>query len=354
MSGSLASWIEDYLNYLHYQKNASPHTLRNYGSDLEQFVSFLTHSTAGDERPAPELEQIDNLTIREFLGSLYQRRNKKSSIARKLATLRSFMKYLSAQGAIPSNPAKIVASPKLEKRLPDYLSLAAVSELVEAADATTDPGKRDRAILELLYAAGLRVSELVGLDQGDVDLRERLVKVVGKGRKERIVPFGQKATEALEAYLDVRRKLTKAGSSCSASGSKQDADTDSGRGGREDARTQATQLLMRPRSAQEAVFLNSRGGRLTSRSIGNIVNRYVGQLAQRLKVHPHTLRHTFATHMLNAGADLRSIQELLGHESLSTTQKYTHVSMEQLVRIYQSCHPRARKVAPASQRKKTP
>jgi len=354
MSGPLASWIEDFLNYLRYQKNASPHTLRNYGSDLDQFYRFLTHSPAGDPRPEPELEQIDNLTIREFLGSLYQRRNKKSSVARKLATLRSFMKYMSAQGAIPSNPAKIVASPKLEKLLPDYLSLDAVSELVEAADATTDPGKRDRAILELLYAAGIRVSELVGLDLVDVDLREGLLKVVGKGRKERIVPFGQRATEALEAYLEARRKLARAGSYPPASGPKQDAVTGGGQSGREDVRTQAPQPRMKAPSAPEAVFLNSRGARLTSRSIGNIVNRYVGQLAQRLKVHPHTLRHTFATHMLNAGADLRSIQELLGHESLSTTQKYTHVSMEELVRVYQSCHPRAKKPDRASQRKKTP
>lgn len=316
MAESLELWIEKFLDYLRFQRNASPHTLRNYTSDLQQFLSHLTHTPEGETRPAPELVQIDNLTIREFLGALYQKRNTKASVARKLATLRSFMKFLSAQGAIQTNPAKIVASPKLESRLPDYVSIDAMTQLIEAPDTDTDLGKRDRVILEMLYGAGLRVSELVGLNLGDISVGEGLIKVVGKGRKERIVPFGKRAAEALESYFLVRTKRVRARASSRTK-----------TGAREG----------------EAVFLNFRGGRLTSRSVGNIVDRYVGQLAQKLKVHPHTLRHTFATHMLNAGADLRTIQELLGHESLSTTQKYTHVSAEQLVRIYQSCHPRAGK-----------
>jgi integrase/recombinase XerC len=225
------------------------------------------------------------------------------------------MKYLSVQEVIHANPAKIVASPKQEMRLPDYMTLDAIVSLVEAPDTSTDLGKRDRAILELLYAAGLRVGELVGLNLGDISLGEGLVRCVGKGRKERIVPFGRRAAESLESYLQVRGKRIKIGS------------------------LQTKELM----PAAEAVFLNFRGGRLTGRSVGNIVDHHVGKLAQRLKVHPHTLRHTFATHMLSAGADLRSIQELLGHESLSTTQKYTHVSVEQLVRVYESCHPRAKK-----------
>ncbi len=314
MAETLALWIEKFLEYLRFQRNASPHTIRNYASDLEQFYFYLTHTPEGEDRPAPELEQIDNLTIREFLGALYQKSNKKSSVARKLATLRSFMKFLSAHEAVSANPAKNVASPKLESRLPDYMTIEAVTNLVEAPDAGTDIGKRDRSILELLYGAGLRVGELVGLNVGDVSLDEGLVRVVGKGRKERIVPFGRRAAEALQAYLQVRGKWLRANRSPQA----------------------------KSKSA-EAVFLNFRGGRLTSRSVGNIVDHYVGQLAERLKVHPHTLRHTFATHMLSAGADLRVIQELLGHESLSTTQKYTHVSVEQLIRVYQSCHPRAGK-----------
>jgi integrase/recombinase XerC len=197
------------------------------------------------------------------------------------------------------------------------MTIDAVVSLIEAPDSGTDAGKRDRAILELLYGAGLRVGELIGLNLGDISLGERLVRVVGKGRKERIVPFGTRAMEALEAWLGVRGKRIKVGKSPKA------------------ARDRV--------SAVEAVFLNFRGGRLTTRSVWNIVDQYVEQLAQRLKVHPHTLRHTFATHMLSAGADLRAIQELLGHESLSTTQKYTHVSVEQLLRVYQTCHPRAKK-----------
>jgi integrase/recombinase XerC len=317
MAEILASWIEKYLDYLRYQRNASPHTVRNYASDLQQFYSFLITGTDGQERPAPDLEQIDNLTIREFLGALYQRSNRKSSVARKLATLRSFMKFLAAQGAIRANPAKIVASPKLDTHLPDYMTIDAVTNLVEAPDTDTDLGKRDRAILELLYSAGLRVGELVGLNLGDVSLNEGLVRVVGKGRKERICPFGKRALDAIEVYIRAREKL--AG---------------------------ASKMRNRKGAAPGALFLNSRGGRLTSRSIGNIVDHHVGELSQRLKVHPHTLRHTFATHMLSAGADLRAIQELLGHESLSTTQKYTHVSVEQLMRVYKNCHPRAKKISP--------
>jgi integrase/recombinase XerC len=190
------------------------------------------------------------------------------------------------------------------------MSLDAITELVEAPASENTAGKRDGAILELLYGSGLRVSELVGLDLGDIQMGDRLLRVLGKGSKERIVPFGEKAALALSRYLAVRQELL---------------------------------VKSNRQSADDAVFLNARGRRLTTRSIGYLVDRYVGAVAQRLKVHPHTLRHTFATHMLDAGADLRSIQELLGHESLSTTQKYTHVSMEQLVRVYRSAHPRAKK-----------
>lgn len=313
MSLTLASWIEQYLAHLRYQRDASPHTIRNYASDLYQFHHYLTHTTAGEQRPAPELEQIDHLTIREFLGVLYQKKNRKSSIARKLASLRSFMKYLAGQGVIPTNPAKNVASPKQEKSLPDYLTADVMAELLEAPRTERKFGARDQAIIELFYATGIRVSELAGLDMDDLDLEGGYVRVVGKGRKERIVPFGRKAAEAIRAYLGTRHELRA---------------SDRGSG-------------VTP--AGDAVFLNFRGRRLTTRGLARIVDRLVVRLAQRLRVHPHTLRHTFATHLLNAGADLRAIQELLGHESLSTTQKYTHVSTEQLVRVYQSCHPRAKR-----------
>jgi integrase/recombinase XerC len=264
-------------------------------------------------RPEPELEQIDNLTIREFLGVLYQHKNRKSSVARKLASLRSFMRYLTGQGVVPANPAKSVASPRKEQHLPDFLTADAVTELLDGAFADRVLGVRDQAIFELFYATGIRVSEIVGLDLQELDLEEGFLRVVGKGSKERIVPFGRKAADALHTYFEVRGELSARGQG-----------TGRGRQG-------------------NAVFLNFRGIRLTTRGVALIVDRHVARLAQRLRVHPHTLRHTFATHMLDAGADLRSIQELLGHESLSTTQKYTHVSTEQLMRVYRSCHPRAKK-----------
>ncbi|MCL2877416.1 MAG: tyrosine recombinase XerC [Acidobacteria bacterium] len=310
MDETPAEWIEKFLEYLRTQRNVSSHTLRNYESDLRQFYLYLTTSPDGKERPAPEIGDIDNLTIREFLGALYEKHNKKSSAARKLATLRSFLKYLAARGVIRTSPARTVASPKKELRLPDYMTVDTVEELMEMPDTNTPAGVRDRAILELLYGSGLRVSELVGLDLENISMSERLVRVFGKGQKERIVPFGRKAAAALEKYLTERHTLA------------------------------AKKQTARP-DERNALFLNlKRGGRLTGRSVGNIMDRYVALLAKKLKAHPHTLRHTFATHMLNSGADLRAIQELLGHESLATTQRYTHVSVDQLLRVYQTCHPR--------------
>ena len=311
MTKTLSEWIDKFLEYLRTERNVSPHTLRNYESDLRQFYLYLTTAPDGNERPAPEIVDIDNLTIREFLGALYEKRNKKSSAARKLATLRSFMKYLAAHEVIKTSPARTVTSPKKELHLPDYMSLDAVEELMEMPDLNTDSGARDRAILELLYGSGLRVSELVGLDLENISINDRLARVLGKGQKERIVPFGHKAAAALEKYLAQRPALA------------------------------AKMRAPRPENIN-ALFLNLNfGGRLTARSVGNIVDRYVTLLAKKLKAHPHTLRHTFATHMLDSGADLRAIQELLGHESLSTTQIYTHVSADQLLRVYQNCHPRA-------------
>jgi integrase/recombinase XerC len=306
VSTPLGEWLARYLQYLEFQRGASPHTLRNYASDLEQFRRHLTRTRDGAERPEPELDQIDHLTIREFLGALHARRTRKSSIARKLASVRSFFRYLARQRAIPSNPARLVATPRQERRLPDFLDERSASALVEAPPADARSGLRDRAILELLYASGLRVGELVGLDVGDLDLDGGLVRALGKGNKERIVPFGSEARRALEAYLAERPRTAR------------------GAGGRE-----------------PALFLNQRGGRLTARSVHALVSRYAAGLPERRRAHPHTLRHSFATHLLGSGADLRSIQELLGHESLSTTQKYTHVGIEELIRTHRRCHPRA-------------
>ena len=296
--------IGGFLDHLKYEKNCSPHTVLNYRRDLDEFLDYLTR---GKEAP-PQAGEIDHITIRDFIGHLVKKGNAKSSTARKLATLRSFFRHLHGAGEIAANPARLVRTPKLSRRNPRFLSVAEVETVLELPDPATDAGARDRAILELLYASGLRVAELVGLNLEDVSLEERLVKVLGKGRKERIVPFGEKARQALRVYLEARRGI-----------------------------------LLRRRSVSQpnALFLNLRGGRLTARSVQRGLAGHLKRAALHLNVHPHLMRHSFATHLLNNGADLRGIQELLGHQSLSTTQKYTHVSVQELMKVYRASHPRA-------------
>jgi len=331
--------IQKYIEYMRSVRNASPHTLVNYGNDLEQFVAFLT--PPGTE--TPKLGQITHHVIREFVAHLHDTGLEKSSIARKLAALRSFFKYCLREGRLNENPARLVATPKLPKRVPVVLSAEEMNgflnqlagtgtgegirggqnsqrDLNEAAERQGgSPGiqedglllPRDRAILELLYAAGLRVSELTGLNLTDMDQKEQMLRVRGKGNKERIVPYGQKAAQALRAYWPVRDSLLQ-------------ESAEAGRG-----------------ASADAVFLNYRGRRLTQRSVGRIVKKYVKLVNVNWDLHPHSLRHAFATHLLADGADLRAIQELLGHQSLSTTQKYTHASIRQLMDIYDKAHPHA-------------
>ena len=335
--------IGKYFEYLRAVKNSSPHTISNYGKDLQQFATFL--SPPGLEPPA--LSAITHNTIREFVGYLHDQGLQKSSIARKLAALRSFFKYCVLEGRLNENPARLVPTPKLPKRIPSVLSaeemngflnqLAAmgpspgiggeISKKRPRPAAKSSPSRfakledeglllrRDRALLELLYAAGLRVSELTGLNYTDIEQKERMLRVRGKGDKERIVPYGTKAQEALEKYWPLRDQLSLQASST--------------RGRHRDA----------PHT--EAVFLNYAGRRLTQRSVGRIVKKYVRLVNVNWDLHPHSLRHAFATHLLADGADLRAIQELLGHQSLSTTQKYTHASIRQLMDIYDKSHPHA-------------
>jgi integrase/recombinase XerC len=302
--------IERFLEHLRVERNASPHTLRSYASDLEQFRSFLW--SAGfprDEKKGDvRVERIDHLAIRAYLSHLY-REHKKSSLARKLAAQRSFFRYLVDEGLIAQSPAEIVATPKQEKNLPSFLPVDEVFALVEKPDPATPWGARDRAILETLYSCGIRVSELVGLSDGDADFHLGIVRVYGKGRKERIVPIGEKAIEALRAYLPRRDEV----------------------------------LARRKKSGPRTpLFVNPRGTRLTARSVARILQKHVLRSGLLRKVSPHALRHTFATHLLDAGADLRAIQELLGHVSLSTTQRYTHVSVDKLMEVYDKAHPRAK------------
>ena len=289
--------IAAFLRHLDRERNASAHTVRAYGEDLEQFARHLRAELGREARPA----DVDHLLIRSFLARLHRQGLKTSSSARKLAALRTFFRYLCREGTLERNPARALLSPRLEKRVPTHLDEGDVARLLEMP-GDNEAALRGRAILEMLYATGIRCAELVGLDLSEVDLRERMVRVLGKGRKERIVPFGGHARDALVAYLAIRDRA-------------------------------------RPRS--EAVFVNARGGRLTDRSVRLLVARRVRQVALARRVSPHTLRHSFATHLLERGADLRAIQELLGHASLSTTQRYTHVNSRYILDIYRKSHPRA-------------
>ena len=302
--------IERFLDYLRVERNASAHTLRSYQADLEQFRTFLLSSELHVDKNSADVavEKIDHLAIRAYLSHLY-RNHKKSSLARKLAAQRSFFKYLVEEGRLPQSPAEIVATPKLEKPLPTFLPVDEVFPLMETPDSSTTWGARDRAVLETLYSCGIRVSELVGLTDGDIDFTLGILKVFGKGRKERIVPIGEKALAAIREYLP-QRDGAMAGSLAA--------------------------------GGKAPIFINHRGGRLTSRSVARILQKHIQKCGLLRKVSPHALRHSFATHLLDAGADLRAIQEMLGHVSLSTTQRYTHVSVDKLMEVYDRAHPRAK------------
>jgi len=304
---TLQEALTEFSQHLKYERNMSPHTLRNYESDLEQFRQFLFGIEKRDDIP---VEQIDRLTIREWMAILHTAGKKKASIARKLASLRTLFQFLIREGKLESNPAKMVATPKIERKLPNHLSMEDAVRLIETPDANTDLGRRDRAILEFLYATGIRVGELVNIDLTDIDLRERMVRVLGKRRKERIVPFHEHALQALMHYLTESRPVF---------------------------------LNNSPFTVRDdkACFLNYQGTRITTRSVGRMIDKYIKQCADVHKISPHSLRHTFATHMLDSGADLRDIQELLGHARLSTTQIYTQVSMEKMIDVYSKAHPKA-------------
>ena len=294
--------VDRFLAYLRDQRRASPETLRAYEGDLAQFGAFLSEEHAGG--PAPGPAGIDALAVRGFVARMHRSGLGRSSMARKLSTVRSFMEHAVREGRIETSPAKTVPTPKIPKRLPRDLTVDEVFALLDGIEGSDDAGIRDRAILEFLYATGLRVGELVSLDLEDLDLSGETVRVLGKGKKERIVPFGSKAKSALLRWIETSRPLRETGDA-------------------------------------EAVFLNLRGGRLTDRSVRRILDRRLREASIRARVSPHALRHSFATHLLGAGADLRAIQELLGHASLSTTQRYTHVSMDALMKVYDAAHPRA-------------
>jgi integrase/recombinase XerC len=289
--------IDRFLGYLATERDVSSHTLAAYGGDLGQFLDFASRELGGAVSPA----QVNHHLIRRYLASL-MKDQAKSTVGRKLAAMRALYRYLLREGVVDRNPAELVTAPKREKKLPYHLTIDEVTTLVEAPSGAETLSLRDKAILELLYSSGLRVSELTGLNIAALDLDSGLARVMGKGGKERIVPLGSHAVIALHAYMKA----------------------------------------LPPDSRDRALFLNARGGRLTRRSVARIVDRYILHVATMKKVSPHTLRHTFATHLLEGGVDLRAIQELLGHSSLSTTQKYTHVNIDRLMEVYDKAHPKAK------------
>jgi integrase/recombinase XerC len=300
---STDKWVANFLNYLNVEKNYSPMTLKSYGGDIDLFTDFMQKRSGNCS-----WEKVSILDIRAYLAQLNNQQAARKSIARRISSLRSFYKYLIRENHVKINPFAKVRTPKLEKKLPVFLEETEINELLEQPDQSNLLGLRDKAILEFLYATGCRVSELAGLTLDRVDLGNQYALLLGKGHKERLVPIGHPCIRALEAYLNKSRNL-----------------------------------LMEKFQVEEHehIFVNSRGTPLTDRSVRRILDKYISQMSLHKHISPHSIRHTFATHLLEHGADLRSVQELLGHASLSTTQIYTHVTTERIAKVYEKHHPRA-------------
>jgi integrase/recombinase XerC len=303
--------IKKFMNHLEIEENFTLNTVKNYMIDIRQFHEFLKENHASAQGAnADDLMDVDHMTIRAFLGFLYRKRLKKVSISRKVSSLKTFFKYCIRDGMIKTNPAELVQSPKIEKYVPLFLTFEEMLKVIETKTGTGTKGMREKAIVELFYSSGIRLSELVGLNISDIDFTGGLIKVRGKGRKERIVPVGDPALNAVRGYLEIRNEVSKTNE----------------------------QL----RSAMP-VFIGKDKARISTRTVERILDKVVHMAGLNRKISPHVLRHTFATHMMEAGADLRAIQELLGHESLSTTQRYTSVTVGRLLEIYDQAHPRAKK-----------
>jgi integrase/recombinase XerC len=315
--------LRAFLQFLRLNRNVSPHTARAYDSDLSQFIAHAA-AEAGVGRSDLDPAQLDREAIRSFLAELLRQGQSRATAARKLAAVRTFLRYLRRENIIANDPGGLVATPRREVRMPAHLSENEMTALIAAASDATPLGRRDRAILELFYASGLRLSELTGLDLDDVSLSAKMVRVVGKGGKQRIVPFNSATVSAIRAYLKDRESIVQ----------ERPGETPPGRPVR--SARQKTDATRRT-----ALFVNYRGGPLTVRSVDRLVRRYVASVSQRLGISPHALRHSFATHLLQRGADLRVIQEMLGHARLSTTQRYTHVNAAHLLEVYRKSHPRA-------------
>jgi integrase/recombinase XerC len=322
--GPLREAIRDFVEHLRFNRNASEHTARAYESDLEQFVTSVA-SAAGRTRLSLTPVDFSPDNVRVYLGVLFRDGVSRASAARKLAAIRTFARWLRREGLVDEDPAALAATPKREQTLPAHLSVEEMNRLLEMPDCTQPLGRRDQAILEVFYASGLRLSELVGLDLDDLNLSGRMVRVLGKGRKERLVPINQSASDAIRLYLGDRERILREATPRGATGA-------TGARGASGARR-----------AEHPLFINYRGERLGPRSIHRLVRKYMAMCSARFGISPHALRHSFATHLLERGADLRGIQEMLGHVRLSTTQRYTHVDSTHLLDVYRQAHPRAKK-----------
>jgi len=308
--------LKSFLSYLKLNRHVSPHTVRAYESDVTQYLAWVASDT-GKKMSELQPADLDMMSVRGHIADLNRAGKARSSVARKLSGLRTFVKYLRREEIIDHDPTAMAIAPKRDQTIPTHLSEPEVERLIETPDTGDPLGRRDRAILELFYASGLRLSELVAIDLEDLNLSERMVRVMGKGGKERLVPFNQSTLAAIKAWMKDRAAIL---------GSREP-----GSGNRKSKRQ------------QDPLFVNYRGTRLTGRSVDRLLRRYVAQCSTRMGISPHALRHSFATHLLQRGADLRAIQELLGHSRLSTTQRYTHVNAAQLIDVYRKSHPRAHK-----------
>jgi integrase/recombinase XerC len=338
---ALKTLVADFVEFLRFNRNASEHTALAYAGDLTPFIDYVA---VAQKRARPSLTASDLTTdaIRTFLGELYRSGHSTATAARKLAAVRSFARYLRREGAIADDPAALVGTPRREQKLPAHLSIDEMRMLLETPDRSSPLGRRDQAILELFYASGIRLSELVGLDLDNVNLAGRIVRVLGKGGKERQVPINQSAASAIRAYLSDREGLVRGTMTIDRVDDEEERPRWSAApAGRGKAR-QATRASRHARPAHP-LFVNYRGQRLSRRSVHRLVRRYVAMCSARTGISPHALRHSFATHLLERGADLRGIQELLGHARLSTTQRYTHLEAARLIEVYRAAHPRAKK-----------
>jgi integrase/recombinase XerC len=323
----MTSQLEAFLEYLRLNRNASVHTVSAYESDLRQLLVFWG-AHLGKAPPGLHPRDLNLALIRAYLVELHRDGQSRSSVARKLSSLRSFARFLRREGWIDDDPVVLAMAPRRDRKIPAHLSQDEMTRLLEMPDGSTELGRRDRAILELFYASGLRLSELVGLDTEDVNLQSRIVRVQGKGGKERVVPFNTSTQKALRVWYADRSRLR--------------ANSPASRDPARSARRAGGGGPRRTESGRDPLFLNARGSRLTGRSVQRLVSRYVSGCSTRFGISPHALRHSFASHLLQRGADLRTIQELLGHVQLSTTQRYTHINAAQLLDVYRKAHPRAK------------